>query len=295
MNVTMLVFSPSGNTANIATLFQQRLEDRGIAVQTVHATGAPDVFNARQHAQFLHNNVEEHDVLCIGAPVYAHHLQYHMLDLLKALPKPGNGWGNYAFPFVTYGGISSGVALEEAGNLLTQSGRTVIGGMKVAAPHNFITRAFRERPIKLDVSEEGIPQVLEEAVEKILTIMEENACRNQAEHLKYQPREVAHKANTMFVEKEWHAARYPNVIVDSLACTQCGTCVNVCPVSHFRKDPAGSIIQDKDSACIHCFNCVASCPVNAISLRGDLEKARAFISNMLKAGNEAPGSAVYPL
>jgi ferredoxin/flavodoxin len=294
MKVTILVFSPSGNTANIAALLQQRLEEGDAIVQLVNVTGNPNLFNAQQHTQFLRDEVAEHDVLCVGAPVYTHHLQYHMHDLLKALPEPGNGWGNYAFLFVTYGGINSGIALEEAGDLLTQSGRTVLGGMKVAAAHHSIIRAFVEHPINLDLPEDNITRVLDVATEKILAVKEENSCRNQAECLKYQPREVAHKANTVFIEKEWHATRYPKVMFDSNACTQCGKCVAVCPVHHLANDSAGTITQKETSPCIHCLNCVASCPAKAISLRGDLERSRAFITNMLKNGTETPGSAIYP-
>ena len=57
--------------------------------------------------------VSEHDILFIGSSVYAHHLQYHVKDLIKKLPQPVHGWGKIAVPFVTYGGISSGIALEE--------------------------------------------------------------------------------------------------------------------------------------------------------------------------------------
>lgn len=119
-------------------------------------------------------------------------------------------------------------------------------------------------------------------------------CLNQVESLKYQPREVAHKANTIFIEKEWHASRYPKVVVDMSSCINCGKCRTVCPIIHLVNDSSGNVMQNEASACIHCFNCVITCPAKAISLSGDLEKARAYMTNMIKNSNERPQSAVYP-
>lgn len=293
MKVTIIVFSPSGNTAGIASLLQQRFERRDVAVQLLNITGNPQFFKEGDIVRFLRENVDEHDLLCIGGPVYAHHLQYHMLDLLRALPKPGNGWGKIAFPFVTYGGICSGIALEEAGELLVQSGRTVLAGMKVAMPHT-MTRAFMDQPVNHDLPGDGISQVLDDAIERILATSAETSCLNQAESLKYQSRELVQKANTVFIEKVWHAERYPNVAIDSSACANCGQCARVCPVAHLVADSSGCVEKCRAAACIHCFNCVMTCPVKAISLPGDLEQARAFMTNMMRNGNETPGSAVYP-
>lgn len=294
MKATILVFSPSGNTAIIGERLQQKLEQKGVTVQKLNITANPQIFIEKDFVRFFRETVAEHDMLCIGGPVYAHHLQYHLHDLLRALPKPGNGWGSYAFPFVTYGGICSGIALEEAGELLRQSGRTVLAGMKVGAVHN-MTRAFMEKPINHDLPGKDVDQVLEDAVEKILSVNTGSVLSNQLESLKYQPREVAHKANTVFIEKEWHATRYPKVTIDTKNCTHCGRCVKVCPVAHLGNDLSGNVVQNEASACIHCFNCVVACQVKAVSLQGNPEQARAFMANMMKNGNEFPNSAVYPI
>ena len=293
MNITILAFSPSGNTTAIANRLKLNLEQKGETVQLLNMTGHPALFSDRDYSRFLREAIAPHDVLCVGGPVYAYHLQYHLLDLLKALPKPGNGWGRYAVPFVTYGGLCSGIALEEAGGVLSESGRTVLAGMKIAASHN-MTRAFMEHPINGDLPGDEIVPIIEDLCARILTARSDKMCSDQTDQLKYQPREVAHAANTMFIEKEWHATRYPKVRLHSDACIGCGQCAAVCPVMHLRCDASGKAAQYEASPCIHCFNCVVTCPAKAISLQGDPEKAKMFMANMMKHGNETPGSAMYP-
>lgn len=84
----------------------------------------------------VNKELVQDEILFIGSPVYAHHLQYHVKDLIKNLPQPVNRWGKIAVPFITYGAINSGIALDEAGKLLRKSGRKVLAGMKVCSSHH---------------------------------------------------------------------------------------------------------------------------------------------------------------
>lgn len=93
MKVTILFFSPSGNTARVADLLRQKLELQDITVKLVNITGEPDIFKSRDFERYLNKTVAEHDVLCIGGPVYAHHLQYHLLDPYQSTAKSGEWMG----------------------------------------------------------------------------------------------------------------------------------------------------------------------------------------------------------
>ena len=118
MKVAIVVFSSSGNTLKVAKMLEKSLETKNIAVQVVNIRFSENFSAPHRVQQFLQEHVTEHDVLCIGSPVYAHHFQYHVKDVIAALPDTKDGWGKFVVPFVTYGGISSGIALEEAGKLL---------------------------------------------------------------------------------------------------------------------------------------------------------------------------------
>ena len=135
MKVAFLVFSPSGNGSMVARRLGSLLAARGIESHTVDLTGDGSWFHDPPSSDWLESHVAGHDLLCLAAPVYAHHLQFHMKDLIAVLPPPGGKWGALALPILSYGGFSTGVALKEAARLLERSGREVIGAARVAAPH----------------------------------------------------------------------------------------------------------------------------------------------------------------
>lgn len=292
MKALIIVFSPSGNTYRTGELLKSSLDQNNISAELINIAGNEKYFLANDKKKFLQEIAAEHDILFIGSPVYAHHLQYHVKDLIKNLPKPLNGWGEIAVPFVTYGGISSGIALEEAGSLLRKSGRKVLGGVKVSGSHH-MTRAFMKEEYNKDQPEDKIVSVIEELIKQVKSV-DLNSFKDRSKHLKYQSRKTYLKANIIFKEKVWHEKRYPKVVINENECIKCGKCAKVCPVGHLKQDNDKSIIKNINTQCIHCFNCILECPQNAISPVGDLEKARSFMNNMIKKAKEQPATCLYP-
>jgi len=167
MRVTIIQFSPSGNTMKVSEKIKVSLEKGGEnVVQLIDITGDRCFFE-NNRSDFLKEKVDRHDILLIGCPVYAHHLQYHVQGLIKLLPKPDSDrWGKYTIPYVTYGGIDSGIALEEAGRLLKKSGRKVIGGMKISASHK-MTRAFMDEEFNRGKPDDKMISIIDELLEKV--------------------------------------------------------------------------------------------------------------------------------
>lgn len=286
MKATVVTFSPSGSTLALARRLQDKLEARGDRVQLLDITGESELFPAGDMAAFLKKRVEEHDVLLVGGPLYAHHLHYTLLDLIKALPAPGGVWGQRAFPFITYGGIVSGIALEEAERALKRSGRTVPAGLKISAPHA-MSGAILDDVYNKETTIEQADPVIDEFISRV--------DEREGNSLAYSSRTDRLKAKLLFNEKLCHKALYPAIKIKEEACNGCGYCLKLCPVLHLKAGDNRVIYKDKSSPCIHCFNCVRLCPQKAAYLDVDLERAKAFFAKVTKKGKESPQSAVYPL
>ena len=74
MKFAIVVFSPSGNTLKVAKLIEENLNRNNVQVQLLDITRNGRLFHEKHSEDFLNKNVKKHDVLLIGAPVYAHHM-----------------------------------------------------------------------------------------------------------------------------------------------------------------------------------------------------------------------------
>lgn len=292
MKVAIIVFSPSGNTNHVGELLKVSLEQNSISVQLLNIARNEKYFLTKNKQGFLKETVKEHDILFIGSPVYAHHLQYHVKELIKNLPQPVDGWGKISVPFVTYGGISSGIALDEAGKLLKKSGRKVLSSIKVSSSHH-MTKAFMEEEYNKDQPEDKVISTIEKLINHIKSA-DLNSLKDCSKHLKYQSLKTYLMANLIFKEKVWHEKRYPKVVINEDTCIKCGKCVTLCPVCHLKISNDKSLIKNTNTQCIHCFNCIFECSQKAIYLVGNLQRAKSSMESMIKKGKEDPNTCLYP-
>ena len=302
MLVAIVVFSPTGNTLKVGKMLEECLLRKNVKVQLVDITRNKELFGKRNYKSYLKKLVQKHDLLCIGSPVYAHHLHYNVKEIIKSLPRPGNGWGELAIPFVTYGKINSGIALSEAAKLLKKSGRINVAGMKVNSCHCFTK--MKEVKIKINEGmpgEEAIP-LIEELVNRIIKFEKNknNGHIDISKKLRYQSYRCKIKANLIFREKFFQRLIYPKIIFDLDKCKACGKCINVCPVQCIEMTKNGPMISKDRLSCIHCSSCIQNCKFDAISFDADWEKWNKLIAKAAKGlgplpSNEVPRSAVYPI
>ena len=295
MKIAIVVFSPTGNTLKVAKMLEDDLTGNGHSVQLLDLTRNGKLFYEKRYKEFLDEKVEAHDILLIGAPVYAHHLHYNMLDVVKSLPTPDGKWSKLAVPFVTYGGISSGIALYEAAKTLKRTGRTVISGMKINAFHA-MSRLLPTQQNSGMPGEEAIPLIRELAGR--ITGMPADTCRDITKELDYQKAKSRIKANLIFREKLWQNHLYPSLRYNETLCTGCGSCVTACPVQRLELKNNRVVIGKNGLGCIHCTQCVHTCPVDALYFDCDREKwDRLFRKAVSGQGplpsREMPKSAVY--
>ena len=60
----------------------------------------------------------------------------------------------------------------------------------------------------------------------------------------------------------------PKPVIDKKKCTDCGTCVEVCPMEIFvKQDKKVSVSEKKADECIGCRACEVQCPKEAIMVK----------------------------
>lgn len=301
MLVTIVVFSPTGNTLKVGKMLKKSLLDRNVDVQLIDITRDRKFFHGHDIQSYLEENIRKHDVLCIGSPVYAHHLHYNIKKLIRSLPKVGNVWGKFSVPFVTYGGINSGIALYEAAKLMKRSGRITTAAMKINSCHWFT----KMKQVKIKIND-GLPgdevlPLIDDLATRIskLENIELEKCKDISRELNYQNRMTRIKANLIFREKFWQRHLYPILLFDNNKCRKCGKCVKVCSVQCIKMTENGPVIPKGQPSCIHCVSCILNCKFDAINFNVDWSKWNKLISKAAKGqgilvSNESPKSAVFP-
>lgn len=298
MKVVILSFSPGGNTMKVAHMLQEKLISEGAGVQIVDATRRGIYTDGNAIRDFLEKNIGEHDVLLVGGPVYAHHLHHNVLSLIDALPKPRCGWGRIAAPFVTYGSISSGVALHEAGKRLRSTGRTVAMGMKIEAFHCM----SRLLAVKINEGKPGneAQPLIDDLAGRIAALdLTGGSIPDITGALNYQALHNSIKANVVFREKLWQKHIYPKLKIDAGKCAGCGACARACPVQRLEANAQHIITEMTDPGCVHCGECIHACRRGALAFAADLEKWNGLFKKAADgrgpmASNENPKSMVYP-
>jgi Fe-S-cluster-containing dehydrogenase component len=78
-------------------------------------------------------------------------------------------------------------------------------------------------------------------------------------------REVNHQKSALrILDVEGQLGRWQANI-----CTQCGECIDICPVVAIKRDKRGVVRIDKN-LCVGCMSCVGFCPYQAMRAHPDL-------------------------
>ena len=254
MKVLIVVFSPSGNTYKVANILSDMLADKGEQVQLINLTRNKEYFYNKK--EYLKEKINEHDVICIGGPVYAHFFPTPLIDFIKNLPKPNKKWGRLAVPFLTYGKITSGIALLDAAELLNRSGRVNVLGLKINSFHSY-SRKFKNKINEGMPGKESIPYI-EELVDKIINLEISSQQKDVINEFNYKSEEE--KENS---RKRRESVVFPKIEFNYNNCNKCGACEKVCPVLNIEIEANGPKIINFNK-CISCSECFHVCSKGGI-------------------------------
>ena len=269
--------SPAGTTRKAAEAIASRLRELGRTVTEfdLALTGPGEIEEAFR---------ESGGPLClwVGSPVYAQHPVPPVVHFLEWLP--GASGKRAAVPFVTFGAVSSGVALPEMADRLAEKGYSALAAAKVMAEHSSMFKSDRPlgegRPAERDLAQ------MSGLADRVVQELDSGQWRALSrEQLDYQPEWLKEEAAAMNIERL--KGVHPGYTLDEALCTQCGVCEESCPAGAIRLDP----YPVRDEKCFLCNNCARFCPEGAMTIdTAPLEKR---IAEKAQKTPEAKETAIF--
>lgn len=290
MKIAIITFSPSGHSLKAAEIIKKRCQEHSATVKLINLTGQHDLLFEQHRKENLREALGEYDLLFIGGPIYAGHMERNILNAIKNLPKPDATHSNLVVPYATYGGAHSSVALEEMGTRLKKKKYKSILGIKIAAEHT-LTATFSKvmNPGKPDKEEE---EIIYTAVDRAFSICSKGRKQavDQSKSFKYTP--LKWRMVLKFATQEKIHGKFKQVKINADKCQNCKRCILKCPVNMFYfKDNKVQMAMDNER-CILCAECYHVCPFDAIEHSYmDMAKKRLQDGH---APMEACQTAIYP-
>lgn len=247
--------SPNGTTKTAAETIAGDLRQQGITCTLVDLGVTGEKNNGLGIITGLMQKSETPLIFC-GSPVYGSQAIPPVMDFINGLP---HGNGAAAVPFVTWGGVTRGYALYQMSKALQDKGYTVAGGAEVLAVHSLTVKAESPvasgHPDTADLGKLGklVNAIAEKGKSAAMSAIDISPLR---EGRKGDPDEV------LRIPFSKISSIMPPKKIDEDACTQCRTCVDVCPADAIELTPYPAF----NGNCITCFSCSWQCPENAIKV-----------------------------
>ena len=273
----IVYFSPAKTTRHVAQIIAQTLESVNIKPVLF------DLEKDRDDSDLLDSiaSTNGESLLFIGSPVYVSHAVPQVMAFISKL-SPDTGLP--VIPFATWGGATSGIALHEMGNALTEKGMVVVGAAKILALHSLMWQF--ENPLGKGRPNTEDDKLIKDLVATVLKKMSSTPSEGiPLTDLAYYPEPVMAEMQkiTLAMAKDHFPVRH----VDKDACTQCEECAATCPTNAITFSP----YPDFGDRCVYCYNCVRLCPEEAIA--ADFSMLEELIRTRAAQFKETPLSSIF--
>lgn len=272
----IVYFSPAGSTRLVAETIRHRLADHG-CVATVIDLGDRRVPVAATLSHCQHRPC----CLWLGTPVYCDHAVPVVSAFVEALPPR---FGGYGVPFVTWGGVTSGLALPELAERMLAKECIALGAAKVLAVHSSLWHS--PRPLAAGHPDAAdLAQIVRLVDAVVGNLAGEEVVPLDVSALDYLSPSL--RAEACSKSLALAKASMPPLQVEAARCSQCGECAEICPVAAITLNPWPAI----GPACVLCLQCVRTCPQEAFPLNSEAMASR--ISAMAAHSDEAKTTAIF--
>jgi len=238
--------SPGGTTGKVAGAIRSEVLKHGLEAEVFE-------IGKKQSLEPVLKALKEEGVLFFpGSPVYANHPLPSIMELI------GECDGSdkiSAVPFVTWGCVTSGIALYKMGEALKNNNFIISGGLKVPSVHSLMWTMD-------EIYGNGLPskkedELIGEFIDKLFKSLNHEK-ELSPEDLLYQPENIKEEMEKASVYGARQAL--PEKILSVEKCIQCGICSEFCPVDAIELSPFPKFLDN----CIACYECVKKCPQNAL-------------------------------
>ncbi|MFW9835767.1 MAG: EFR1 family ferrodoxin [Candidatus Thorarchaeota archaeon] len=252
MNVLILYFSATGNTAKMAKVIEERFAEVGCKVTMANMTS----YENRQEKIDL----TPYEAVVFGAPVHSRRAPRVVREWLRTL----NGQGKKCSMFFTYGGFGVHPTHYSTRQILEEQHFRVVSSAEFLSAHTFNLggwKAMEGRPDERDFD------VAKEYVERTYTrfINEDENLLGELEKTEY-PEELLDAAEASRFKK---VTQLPTR--GGQECGMCLVCEELCPTGAIKAESGEA---DK-GRCIACLACVANCPEQVLEIN-DMSKSWPF-------------------
>ncbi|MDD5223859.1 MAG: EFR1 family ferrodoxin [bacterium] len=277
--VAIVFFSPRENTRTVAEWFRNIFQEKGIDARTRDLTGLNRNGISEAEIGFL----ERMDLLLVGSPVYSWHIAPPVEWFASRLPRVHH---KLAVPFVTYGGVNSGVALAELARSLNKRGYLIAGAGKFLGKHSLMFGG--KRPLGRNHPDDEEKEFAKKLVNKVIS--DSRGEKDSPNQIAWQALNNKHALVRMLsgrVNMKSMGPMMPKISVHPEKCTKCRVCIEACPVKVISINAEPKILK----GCVYCYNCVRLCPekVFTASMIG-LEMA---LRGMAVMNRERPKSQIW--
>jgi ferredoxin len=267
LSVLILFFSGTGNTQFVAEYLRDHVLDAGCVPNCTITLAALEWASP--------GVIENHDILCLGFPVYEGRAPRNVRDFIERLPVVH---GKGAFVFNTKGAVQ-GSANRSVVRRLAAHGFRPLGCASLMLPaSDGISMMLRKDSRTFNKYLERDFSHLRGADRLVRRIRDSLEMLRQKRDVNEIPRRSAWTvfgfASTGVLRLLYLALGVSRArqLRATDACTRCGLCVKQCPTRNITMEKTGMSFADR---CVLCLRCVNNCPEEAVQVGSyTLEKAR---------------------
>jgi ferredoxin/flavodoxin len=238
MKVILYVFSGTGNTLNVASLYKKYLHaDVTVYRVSQKSSAAP--------------SPEGYDLVGIGYPIHAFYAPEPIVNFVKSLPPVA-----YRRTFI-FKSSGEGLHVNDGSSrkilkILAKKGYDVVGERHIVMPYNMIYRHSDEMAKQMWIYAKALVDLHSRQLESF---------KRERVHLSTPLTFLAPLIGV--IEQKFAHIHGPMFKVDPKKCINCGKCVSVCPQNNITVED-GKYKFGK--SCVLCMGCSFGCPKSAINV-----------------------------